>query len=76
MAGASWLVERSAECEGGVPGSRQPASELDVIRNCVKHDINESGCVTTKVQFGADYFVLLFFLVKVTISVHSKGIKV
>lgn len=72
MAGASWLVERSAECEGGVPGSRQPASELDAIRNCVKHDKNYSGCVSTKVQFWAADFVLLFLLIKVTISVISK----
>lgn len=28
-----WVVERSAECDGGVPASRQPVSELGVIRN-------------------------------------------
>lgn len=28
-----WLLERRAACDGGVPPSRQPGSELGVIRN-------------------------------------------
>lgn len=55
-----WLVERSAECDGGVPGSRQPASELDVIRNFGKKNFKLMLFVPLHVLFSFVSFILLF----------------
>lgn len=56
-------MERSAECDGGVPGSRQPASELDVIRNFGKKKckINVICPITCPVFFCFFYSLVSSF---------------